>query len=1053
MVENVDAAQQGGDKGAKKKNRARSLVLLAIIIGLVIAGAAVWMLYYQNRAYPADAVGHVDGTVETGANRLDKLAKAAPDATPASIAAGKSGDAKRISLVLTGLTGDDRQDASILEHLKEKGIKVTFALSAAEALGNRDGLKDVIKSGAELVSNGAAGETDLQSKSARAMVKSLYKSRTSLATASGKSVGLVYCSGTKLTGNVLRAAGVSGYKAAISADDANVLGKDSFKESGDAQAFVSGLSGDTVVVFNLRGAAETPQAESSVVAEKPAINKQADLEDGTADDEDETDISEQLGWLIDAIAASGDTTIHASELETTDGTYALKSEALAADAGTVPVYRSCLTSESEVGIGVRNLPAKNDVSVACDLLHEHKLSATWFVTEEQLEDKSAMVDKLVKAGATFGLDATGDDFADLDAGAIFDRLYAWQKNMSTRKGYTDLVLVDSKCDANELRALRTAANALKLKIVDPFSPKKAEAGALYLVDELSLEDFGRVSDAADAADLKVVALDRAIDDSGTIPVLNASELASLRKKNDGKKVALKRMVYTSDRMTSFVFYGVSNAAATRDTVARMGAHNAKGTYFCTLDELMGCSSTVEYLLAQGDEIGIYYRVTDEYPATFDAVASYINAWQKYATWRYGVSSSVVFSLNDLKGEAVREGVSAMGCKLIKNTYPVVRNEDRDLTLDGVDAALAEMDSMRVTRGSFIGFNLDFYSLDKNASVGADTVVGRVLEGFFARHIDTLAFRNHDGQIEDASRFTITTANAVLASKHRYKPNGGKATAISMNKNVLSSMSSDTDRFHYMQQRYLGCPIVDDEGRLPGFSSDEVDALDKTGSITDDKVLFLTFDDWGTEQSINELLYVLKKYNVKATFFVTTGHVPSNPNSLRAIAEDGHQIGDHSDAHMPLADIDDKDVNLFYSLSNEEVKTLRKDVVTSYQTLYKYVGDVTVDGKRALTTMFRPPTLAVSKNGLYQVFDVGYTHAISGNYSTDDYEATNYDDMINRLSKTSIDEGVYISPTNGTVIVMHMFENAKFTAQALDTMIPVWQSQGYRFARIDDYLGK
>ena len=1052
-MENVENAPQKQEGSGKKNKRARSLVFLAIIIGLVIAGAAVWVLYYQNRTYPSDAVGHVDGTVETGTNRLDKLVKAAPDAKPASIAAGKSGDTKRISLVLTGFTGDDDQDAKILEHLKEKNVKATFALSASEALENRDGLKDVVKSGAELVSNGAAGETGLESKSARAQVKSLYKSRTSLATASGKDVDLVYCSGTKLTGNVLRAAGVSGYKAAISADDANVLGKDSFKEAGDAQTFVSGLSGDTVVVFNLRGAAETPQAESAIVAEKPAVNKQADLEDDTAEDEEETDIAEQLGWLIDAIAASGDTTIHASELETTDGTYALKSEALATDAGVVPVYRSCLTSESEVGVGVRNLPDKNDVSVACDLLREHKLSATWFVTRDQLASKSTTLDKLVKAGATFGLDATGDDFAGLDAGAVFDKLYAWQKDAGTHKGYTDLVLVDSKCDADELAALRTAANALKLKIVDPASPKKAQAGSLYMVDELSLEDFGRVSDAAEKADLKVVGLDRAIKDSGTIPVLNASQLSSLRKKNDGKKTKLRRMVYTSDRMTSFVFYGVSNAAATRDTAARMNAHNAHGTYFCTLDELMNCPATIEYLLSQGDEIGIYYRVTDEYPATFDAVASYINAWRKYATWRYGTTSSVVFSLNDLKAEGVREGVSAMGCKLIKNTYLVVRDEDRDITVDQASQALDEISSMRVTRGSFVCFNLDFYANDQNVATGSKTVVGAVLDGFFTRHIDTLAYTNHDGVIEDGSRFTVTTASAVLSSKHRYTPNRGKGKAVSLNKNVLTNMKSDTDRFHYMQQRYLGNVTVDVSQKLPGFSDDEVAALDKNGTFTNDKVLFLTFDDWGTEQSINELLYVLKKHDVKGTFFVKTEYVPSNPNSLRAIAMDGHQIADHTCRHIPLANEDASNENLYHSLSEDEASAMRKDLAGSYQTLYKYTSDVTVDGKKALSTMFRPPTLAVSKIGLYQVFDVGYTYSISGGYSTGDYEASSYDDMMERLDKRSIGGDKYIKPTNGTVIVMHMQENAKYTAQALDTMIPVWKARGYRFARIDDYLGK
>lgn len=43
--------------------------------------------------------------------------------------------------------------------------------------------------------------------------------------------------------------------------------------------------------------------------------------------------------------------------------------------------------------------------------------------------------------------------------------------------------------------------------------------------------------------------------------------------------------------------------------------------------------------------------------------------------------------------------------------------------------------------------------------------------------------------------------------------------------------------------------------------------------------------------------------------------------------------------------------------------------------------------------------------------------------------------------------------DGTVLVMHMQENAKYTAQVLDAMIPIWKEQGYTFARIDDYLGR
>ena len=56
MVENVT-----------KRRRVRSLALL----GLCIAAAVVWLLYYHNRTYLSDAVANVDGTIETGSNAVE----------------------------------------------------------------------------------------------------------------------------------------------------------------------------------------------------------------------------------------------------------------------------------------------------------------------------------------------------------------------------------------------------------------------------------------------------------------------------------------------------------------------------------------------------------------------------------------------------------------------------------------------------------------------------------------------------------------------------------------------------------------------------------------------------------------------------------------------------------------------------------------------------------------------------------------------------------------------------------------------------------------------
>ena len=253
----------------------------------------------------------------------------------------------------------------------------------------------------------------------------------------------------------------------------------------------------------------------------------------------------------------------------------------------------------------------------------------------------------------------------------------------------------------------------------------------------------------------------------------------------------------------------------------------------------------------------------------------------------------------------------------------------------------------------------------------------------------------------------------------------------------------------MKDHYLGSNFIINQKKMPGFTDEEIQQMNKTGKLTHEKVIFLTFDDWGSDESVNKILYVLKKYHVKATFFVLTEHVDENPNLLRAIAEDGHEIGCHSNSHIALANANE-DHSQYASLTKKEQKAMRKDLVTSYNKLNQYVGDVRVDGKKALSLDFRPPTLEISKEGLYQVFDVGFQYSISGDVTTNDYEITDLNKYIHDMTNGSPSSKEDYQVGNGSVIVMHMTEDAKYTAQMLDVMIPRWQAQGYRFARVDAY---
>ncbi|GHN40628.1 hypothetical protein [Lactobacillus delbrueckii] len=61
----------------------------------------------------------------------------------------------------------------------------------------------------------------------------------------------------------------------------------------------------------------------------------------------------------------------------------------------------------------------------------------------------------------------------------------------------------------------------------------------------------------------------------------------------------------------------------------------------------------------------------------------------------------------------------------------------------------------------------------------------------------------------------------------------------------------------MEQHYVGSNFVTSPAKMPGFDYWETNRLDQVGRFND-RVLFLTFDDWGNDESINKLLYVLKK---------------------------------------------------------------------------------------------------------------------------------------------------------------------------------------------------
>jgi peptidoglycan-N-acetylglucosamine deacetylase len=62
-------------------------------------------------------------------------------------------------------------------------------------------------------------------------------------------------------------------------------------------------------------------------------------------------------------------------------------------------------------------------------------------------------------------------------------------------------------------------------------------------------------------------------------------------------------------------------------------------------------------------------------------------------------------------------------------------------------------------------------------------------------------------------------------------------------------------------------------------------------------VFLTFDDGPIPEVTPEVLQILNKYNVKATFFCVGDNVRKHPEICKMILDQGHQVGNHSFAHL------------------------------------------------------------------------------------------------------------------------------------------------------------
>ncbi|MGO6848729.1 polysaccharide deacetylase family protein, partial [Rhizobium ruizarguesonis] len=93
-------------------------------------------------------------------------------------------------------------------------------------------------------------------------------------------------------------------------------------------------------------------------------------------------------------------------------------------------------------------------------------------------------------------------------------------------------------------------------------------------------------------------------------------------------------------------------------------------------------------------------------------------------------------------------------------------------------------------------------------------------------------------------------------------------------------------------------------------------FDEAGS--DDRSIYLTFDDGPNPHCTGQILDVLAEHSVSATFFVLGAYVKDHPNLVRRIAAEGHLVANHTMTHPDLTACDPEAIEREINEANKAI---------------------------------------------------------------------------------------------------------------------------------------
>lgn len=208
-----------------------------------------------------------------------------------------------------------------------------------------------------------------------------------------------------------------------------------------------------------------------------------------------------------------------------------------------------------------------------------------------------------------------------------------------------------------------------------------------------------------------------------------------------------------------------------------------------------------------------------------------------------------------------------------------------------------------------------------------------------------------------------------------------------------------------------------------------------------KWLVLTFDDGPSEPYTGQILDELKRFGVRATFFVIGENAEHHPDLVRRIWEEGHEIGSHTFTHPNMGAVSIRRARLELNATQRAIQSITGRSTLLFRPPYN------ADAEPTSAEEVRPIIIA-SQMGYLTVGEFidpqdwnlqprGSGHVI--------YKRTAED-----IAQQIIQQ---VQTGAGNIILLHDGGGDRSqTVKALSIIIPELQRRGYRFVTVSDLLG-